>query len=246
MHSTANGGGYIKLFRKAKYSWVYQDAVTWLVFCHLLLSANYEPADIRLDDGRMIHLEPGQLLVSRASLARVTGISESKIERTINRFKNERIIEQISFSKFRIISICNWQEYQGGEQITEQKTNQKPDTVKKLRSKEVNTIGVSAAVFNQIADVLNEATGKKYKATGAALVKGVRARLSEGFQVSDIEAVVKFKAAQWGQDDRMSAYLRPETLFGSKFESYLNEAGGPVEQHQADDEAEKWADILND
>jgi hypothetical protein len=46
----------------------------------------------------------------------------------------------------------------------------------------------------------------------------------------------------------MSAYLRPETLFSSKFESYLNETGGPVENDSSatDVEAEKWADILND
>ena len=29
-------------------------------------------------------------------------------------------------------------------------------------------------------------------------------------------------AAAWGDDPKMSAYLRPETLFGPKFESYLN------------------------
>ncbi len=251
MHSTANGGGYVKFPRALKYSWVYQDAVTWLVLSHLLLSANYKPADIRLDDGRMIHLEPGQLLVSRASLARATGISESKIERTINRFKNERIIEQISFSKFRIISICNWHEYQGSEQITEQKTNQKPDTEKNIRIKEKEYIGGSADVFQQITDVLNSATGKNFKSTGQILKRLVTARTNEGFTADDLVSVIHAKATQWRDDPKMSRYLRPETLFGSKFESYLNEAGGQVEtgrvsswQDQA--EAAAMMDILED
>lgn len=79
-----------------------------------------------------------------------------------------------------------------------------------------------------MAAFLNEATGKQYRATGAALIKGVTARLNEGFGLDDFKRVIEFKAGQWGADIKMSGYLRPETLFGSKFESYLNESGGPV------------------
>jgi uncharacterized phage protein (TIGR02220 family) len=227
MHSTANGAGWIKLHRAVKHSSVYRDSERLHLWIHLLLSANHEPATVRLDDGREIELAAGQLIVSRSSLARATGICESKIERTINRYNNEQMIEQISFSKFRIISICNWHEYQGGEQITEQITNQKPNTVKEVRSKKKD-IGVSGSVFQQVATAMNEATGKQYRSNGAELVKRVSARLKEGFGLDDFVSVIQHKAGQWGADTKMSGYLRPETLFGSKFESYLNEAGGPV------------------
>ncbi|MFZ4857967.1 MAG: conserved phage C-terminal domain-containing protein [Desulfuromonadaceae bacterium] len=229
MQSAANGAGWIKLHRAVKHSSVYQDSERLHLWIHLLLSANHEPAIVMLDDGQQVELAAGQFIVSRSSLARATGICESKIERTINRYKNEQMIEQISFSKFRIISICNWHEYQSGEQITEAITNRKPDTVKEVRSKEKKHKGVSADVFQQIAAFLNETTGKNYKATGSALTKGITARLKEGFGFEDFKRVIEFKAGQWGSDSKMSAYLRPETLFSPKFESYLQEAGGAVE-----------------
>ena len=39
----------------------------------------------------------------------------------------------------------------------------------------------------------------------------------------DFKRVIDTKATQWENDPNMSRYLRPETLFGPKFESYLNE-----------------------
>ncbi|MDD2899483.1 MAG: conserved phage C-terminal domain-containing protein [Desulfuromonadaceae bacterium] len=238
MHSTANGAGWIKFHSAVKHSIVYRDSEHFHLWIHLLLSANHEPAAVRLDDGREIELAAGQFIASRSSLARATGICESKIERTINRYNIEQMIEQITFSKFRIISICNWHEYQGGEQITEQKTNQKPNTVKEVRSKKEKYRGVSPDVFQQIAAFLNEVTGKNYKATGSALTKGVTARLKEGFGFDDFKRVIEFKQNQWGADAKMSAYLRPETLFSPKFESYLQEAGGAVE----DSGGSSWQD----
>ena len=35
--------------------------------------------------------------------------------------------------------------------------------------------------------------------------------------------MIKIKSKEWKNDDKMSKYLRPETLFGAKFEGYLNQ-----------------------
>lgn len=58
----------------------------------------------------------------------------------------------------------------------------------------------------------------------------IRARLSEGFTVEDFYAVIDVKVAEWLNNPKMRIYLRPETLFGSKFESYLNQRQ-EVSQH---------------
>ena len=47
--------------------------------------------------------------------------------------------------------------------------------------------------------------------------------MNEGFTVDDFKKVIDNKSAEWGKDSKMSKYLRPETLFGTKFESYLNQ-----------------------
>ena len=77
---------------------------------------------------------------------------------------------------------------------------------------------------SDIIEYLNTATGKSFRATTAKTKTCINARLKEGFTVEDFKTVIDVKCKQWLKDDRMKGYLRPETLFGTKFEGYLNEA----------------------
>lgn len=74
-----------------------------------------------------------------------------------------------------------------------------------------------------IVSYLNEKAGTKYKASTAKTVSLIKARKGEGFTLDDFKAVIDKKCADWLGDEKMQRYLRPETLFGTKFESYLNE-----------------------
>ena len=78
-------------------------------------------------------------------------------------------------------------------------------------------------VVDEIIAFLNLTIGANYKATGKKSRELINARLHEGFSLSDFRAVILKKNTEWGSDTKMSAYLRPETLFGTKFESYLNQ-----------------------
>jgi len=51
----------------------------------------------------------------------------------------------------------------------------------------------------------------------------IKARMSEGFTVENFITVNEKKVKQWLHDPEMSKYLRPETLYGKKFDGYLNE-----------------------
>jgi uncharacterized phage protein (TIGR02220 family) len=76
-----------------------------------------------------------------------------------------------------------------------------------------------------VVELLNELSGSKYRATTEATAKVIRARLDEGHSVEDLKLVVRFKCSEWLNDQEMSKYLRPETLFRpSKFEGYLSAA----------------------
>lgn len=76
--------------------------------------------------------------------------------------------------------------------------------------------------YTEIVAALNEALGTSYRPTSKKTRQLIHARWAEGFRFPDFEAVIDTMAAAWGDDPKMSAYLRPETLFGPKFESYLN------------------------
>ena len=74
-----------------------------------------------------------------------------------------------------------------------------------------------------IVDYLNEVSGKNFRAGTPKTKALIKARLNEGFSVNDFKAVIDKKYKQWRGGD-MEKYIRPETLFGTKFEGYLNES----------------------
>jgi phage conserved hypothetical protein, C-terminal domain len=71
---------------------------------------------------------------------------------------------------------------------------------------------------------LNEKTGSSFRASSASTKKPIMARLNEGYQIADFWGVIDEKSSQWLGNETMERYLRPQTLFGNKFESYLQEA----------------------
>ena len=82
-----------------------------------------------------------------------------------------------------------------------------------------------APAVREIVGYLNAKTGTAYRPTTKATARLIQARLKEGFTVEDCKAVIDNMTAKWGNDPKMCRYLRPQTLFGTKFESYL-QAGG--------------------
>lgn len=77
--------------------------------------------------------------------------------------------------------------------------------------------------YREIIDYLNEKTGKRYSATSRVNQGHISARLKEGFTIEDFKHVIDVKCFQWKDDAKMAKFLRPETLFGTKFDRYLNE-----------------------
>ncbi|MFK5706026.1 conserved phage C-terminal domain-containing protein [Ligilactobacillus sp. LYQ139] len=79
----------------------------------------------------------------------------------------------------------------------------------------------------KIIGYLNKRVGTHYRATTRKTQTLIKARLNEGFTVDDFKRVIDNKADEWLGDQKMEKYLRPETLFGTKFEGYLNERSTP-------------------
>ena len=77
--------------------------------------------------------------------------------------------------------------------------------------------------YKEIIVHLNNRTGSKYKPTTSKTQKLIKARWNEGFRLEDFKTVIDKKSAEWLDDKKMEVYLRPPTLFGPKFESYLNQ-----------------------
>lgn len=76
--------------------------------------------------------------------------------------------------------------------------------------------------IKEIVNYLNSKTNKNFRSTTANTIKLIKNRLNEGYVIDDFKKVIDIKTKEWFNND-FEKYLRPITLFGSKFESYLNE-----------------------
>lgn len=80
----------------------------------------------------------------------------------------------------------------------------------------------TAYPYRDVINYLNQQTDKHYKSTTKKNQTVIRARTDEGFTLDDFKKVIDNKVSEWKGTD-MEKYLRPETLFGTKFEGYLNQ-----------------------
>ena len=97
------------------------------------------------------------------------------------------------------------------------------DIPEKSICKKRATITQQAICF--ILDDLNTRLSLKrgFKGSAENTKKIIQARMSEGYSTEDFITVNQKKVNQWLDDPEMSKFLRPETLYGNKFEGYLNE-----------------------
>lgn len=95
----------------------------------------------------------------------------------------------------------------------------KPDNLPLTTKKRENF----AAKAKEIIDYLNAKLNTKYKTDNKKTLELIKARIKEGFTIEDFKTVIDKKAFEWGNDENMCQYLRPVTLFSTKFESYLNQ-----------------------
>ena len=75
--------------------------------------------------------------------------------------------------------------------------------------------------YRDIVDYLNQICGTGFKADAKATRSLIKARWNEGHRTQDFKAVIDSRRKTWGSDPKFCEFLRPSTLFGNKFESYL-------------------------
>ena len=207
---------------------VCKDADHLAVWIYLLLNANSFPKEEMFNNERII-VKPGQMIRGRKMISSKIMVQESKVERILKLFKNEQQIEQVSSSKNRLITVLNWSSYQKNEQRNGQQVNNERTTSEqqvntnknnKKDKKDKNKDSFKDIVEKSI-EYLNIQTGHNFKPTEAN-TRHLMARINEGYTLKQIMTVIRNKTVEWEEDEKMKKFLRPETLFGTKFDSYLN------------------------
>lgn len=115
-------------------------------------------------------------------------------------------------------------EVSGGVSAAE--TGEETPESKVKKRKEKNISPPISPPYGEIIEYLNHRAGTRFRPSSAATQRLIRARWREGFTLGDFKRVIDNKVAAW-KGTEMEQYLRPQTLFGSKFEAYLNEKPRP-------------------
>ncbi|API89404.1 hypothetical protein BKP56_09120 [Marinilactibacillus sp. 15R] len=93
------------------------------------------------------------------------------------------------------------------------------DNTKDIMSGKPNDASIP---YQEIITYLNEKANRNYKDTTPKTRNLIKARWKEGFSLEDFKTVVDNQVSEWQKDKYWNKFLRPETLFGTKFEGYLN------------------------
>ena len=104
-------------------------------------------------------------------------------------------------------------------------TKEELSTTSNNNTRDINTLSRNSThtPYKEIIDYLNEKTGRKYKHTAKVNQRVIKARMNEGYTLEDFKTVIDKKSVGWKNDVKMKEFLRPETLFSTKFDRYLNE-----------------------
>lgn len=78
-------------------------------------------------------------------------------------------------------------------------------------------------IVEQVVSYLNQKLNSRYKPSTPKTISMINARIKEGFTYDDFVTVIDKKYAEWHEDEKMKQYLTPDTLFGTKFEKYVNQ-----------------------
>lgn len=240
---------YIKLSRKLlEWEW-YTDVNTCRLFIHMLLKANWKDGRFQGAD-----VPRGSFVSSISRLALETGLSEMQVRTALKHLKATGEVTGCQQAKFTVFTVNNYNKYQADNRVItevqqpcnrevtrEQQadnirvtTIEEKKEVKKGRMEEGKKVDHMSSCtsadrtpeypYKAVIDYLNTKMGTSYRASSKDTQKHIRARFQEGYTLIDFEKVIDKKVREW-KGTEFEKFLRPSTLFGSKFENYLNQTG---------------------
>ena len=177
----------------------------------ILLECNHKTRLI-LIRGNEINISRGQSANSILTWSKRWKWNRRTVDRFLKWLVKREMIHCRKSHITTIVTVVKYEQYQDSTQQSAQQSNNRVHTNKNDKNeKNIKTV----------VEYLNKKTGKSFKDTTISTKKHINARLNEGYTLNNLKAVVDDKVLQWLGNSEMDEYLRPDTLFGTKFEGYL-------------------------
>lgn len=166
--------------------------------------------------------------------------SENTIRRIVKNLEDEQLLVignynrakfdktkwySINYEKLRLLESTN-DVPNLGRRSTQNGQMDVPNLGKPIPETNTETTSEIKEYIVEIVNYLNDVCGSSYRLTSKKTQTLIKTRLVEGFTVDNFKTVIDTKAKEWLRTEQ-AKYLRPETLFGTKFEGYLQQ--GKVE-----------------
>lgn len=232
--------GWVKLHRQIMENEIIWDTdeafdrrSAWL---YLVMMANHEDKEVRIrKTNKTVVIKKGQHLVSIRNLADTFHWSKDRVSRFIKLLEKSKMITVTATQGATLLTLVNYGFFQCGcdtdkdtnkdsDKDSDKDTNKDTDK-DRTRTKELKNDKneKNNYIYCAVIDYLNEKAGTQYRANTVSTKKHINARVSEGYTLDDFKKVIDCKVADWKANSKMSKYLAPDTLFGTKFEKYLNQ-----------------------
>jgi uncharacterized phage protein (TIGR02220 family) len=163
----------------------------------------------KLVNKKKIDLKKGMFMLINKNVPNDTGLTYYQYKHALKiLIKNKLIAREVTAKHFAVFSIPNFNSY----------INCSSENISENISEKINDIP-----YKNILSFLNEHCDKQFTPNNEQSKRFIRARWNEGYREKDFQTVILNKASVWKNNYEMNTYLRPQTLFGNKFASYLQE-----------------------
>jgi len=220
---------------------IFEDKSLLQVYIYLRSQAKYKPTE-KLIDNKTVILQPGQLTLGSRQLASIIGTSPTTAHRLLKKLEKLGEITVTPFKSCSLITLNYWPtEKQKSETpsnptatsdtaeilpVDETQTKHKRNTNKTQMKTPIDSNNVEGKkkenIYSPVIAYLNQKAGTSYKPTTKKNKELIDARVNEGATLEDFKTVIDKKTTEW-KGTEYEQYLRPVTLFGTKFEGYLNQ-----------------------
>ncbi len=211
---------------------IWNNVTEFRVFFYIVGNAVWKEEGVKVGN---IHIKRGQYLRSYRNLRedlmyiennKIKYYGIATIKRTIDKLVADGRLEKEETELGTLFTVVNYSLYQGFDRFNidslERGWNADGTAVEQQWNKKKKDNKDNNNIYTLVINYLNEKANKNFKPTTKKTQSLINARIKEGFSLDDFKKVIDIKCSQW-LGTEMEKYLRPETLFGTKFEGYLNE-----------------------
>lgn len=163
--------------------------------------------------------ENGEFYSTTRELMNRWGWGSGKTVSFIKKLEEQNIIRTQTEHKRNTLYLINTVFFNSSQDTNKTQTRHKQDTKEEVKKPKKDE---DTEIYKRIIEHLNMVCGTSYRYNTESSKKDIRARLNEGYKEDDFYIVIGKKAKEWIGTEQ-EKYLRPMTLFGTKFESYLNQ-----------------------